>query len=383
VLHIEDDPNDSKVVENELRRGGFTPALHRVETEAGLKQALSEQSFDLAISDYALTEFGALAALEVLRSTPSTHLPFILFSGSMGEERAVEALKAGSDHIIFKQNPERLVPAIKRELESFRSRRGYALTIERLKEAVSARDEFLSIVSHELKTPLTSLKLQVQILMRAARGMQLDGRLGPAELLDKLGAVSRGTDRLTRLVGRLLDITQVTGGRMLLQRSDFDLVDLVNEVVEGLDELAAVTGVVVAIESPDEVVGKWDRRWLASMIGNLLENALKYGQSKPVTVRIHDNDQSVSFAVQDQGIGIAPEDQVRVFERFERAVTDQHYGGFGLGLWLSRLIVEAHGGTIHVQSHTGQGSLFQVELPRVPVPSLGIPEQERRSSSNS
>jgi signal transduction histidine kinase len=236
-----------------------------------------------------------------------------------------------------------------------------AIDIARLfrhaEEAVRARDEFLSIASHELKTPLTSLGLQADSLLVAAR------RLDAAPLAHKAEVVRRNVGRLTGLVARLLDISRISAGRLELDLSEVDLAEVAREVVEKFEDEAARSRTAVRLAAPAHLVGRWDRLRLDQVLTNLLANAIKYGPGKPVEMVIEDRLGRAHVTVRDQGIGISPEDQARIFERFERAVSRRHYGGFGLGLWIVRQLVETMGGTVRVESTPDAGATFEVELP--------------------
>jgi signal transduction histidine kinase len=170
----------------------------------------------------------------------------------------------------------------------------------------------------------------------------------------------RQTERLTGLVANLLDVTRAAAGKLELQRERFDLADVVREVAERFREQSAAH-VDLRLNGP--LVGTWDRLRVDQVITNLLSNAIKYGAGKPISIRAAAVDASAQLEVCDQGIGIAPEDQRRIFERFERAVSSSSYGGLGLGLYISRQIVDALGGSIRVESAAGAGSRFIVELP--------------------
>jgi signal transduction histidine kinase len=152
----------------------------------------------------------------------------------------------------------------------------------------------------------------------------------------------------------------ITSGHMDLDRKLIDLRTVVNDIVAH-DHFGRSSPEIVF--DTREVVGLWDRTRLESVIGNLISNAAKFGEDKPIEISISCDGAVARIAVTDHGIGIAPEQQARIFEKFERAVSERHYGGFGLGLWVVRQIVEAHGGSIHVASEAGKGSTFVVELP--------------------
>jgi signal transduction histidine kinase len=232
-----------------------------------------------------------------------------------------------------------------------------------LQDAVRAREDFLSIASHELKTPLTSLQLQVQMLQRAAQRDTL-ARLPAERVVTMLGTAERQTKHLVKLINTLLDISRISGGHLDLHREEIDLAEVVREVVAQLGPELAVAGCRLTVSAPAPVPGLWDRARLEQVVTNLLSNAVKSGRGQPIEVAVMGADDRARLVVRDQGIGIAPEHLSRIFERFERAVSAHNYGGLGLGLYIVRQIVEAHGGAIHVTSTPGEGSTFVVDLPR-------------------
>lgn len=233
-----------------------------------------------------------------------------------------------------------------------------------LEDAVRARDEFLAIAAHELRTPLTPLHLHAQGLIRALTRTP-DG-VSPAEILTRVETMARQVSRLERLVEDLLDISRITSGkRMLLEVEALDLGAVVKELVaRSKDELARAR-CEVKIDVADSVIGGWDRQRIEQILSHLLSNAMKFGAGKAIEIDVsaHPERNVARIEVRDHGIGIAPDDQRRVFERFERAVTSRHYGGFGLGLWIVQRTLEAMGGTVTVDSAPGQGATFVVELP--------------------
>jgi signal transduction histidine kinase len=235
-------------------------------------------------------------------------------------------------------------------------------------EAVRARDEFLSIASHELKTPLTTLQLQIQGL---ARKLKSSGDQPALQgLVARVATSERQVERLTALINNLLDISRITAGRLDLDLEPVDLAAVAREAAARFREDLARAGCVLELRADGECVGQWDRLRLEQVVTNLLSNAAKYGAGRPIEIEVDGGDATARFSIRDHGIGIPAEHQARIFERFERAVSDRHYGGLGLGLWIVRQIVDAFGGTIQVESQAGAGSTFTVLLPRA--------EQKRR-----
>jgi signal transduction histidine kinase/uncharacterized protein YigA (DUF484 family) len=249
-------------------------------------------------------------------------------------------------------------------LQSLAERAALAIEDARLygaaTEAVRLRDDFLSVAGHELKTPLSALRLQIQMLARVTRDVATTP--GLAERVEK---AERTSERLGALIDELLDAGRITAGKMKLEREPIDLASLTRDAVGRMTEALARTGSEVKLVADSQVVGRWDRIRLEQVVANLLSNAAKYGRGQPVEVRVEGSeDGRARLVVKDGGVGIAPEDQGRIFERFERATTDKRVHGLGLGLWISREIIESHGGCIQVHSSPGEGSTFTVELPR-------------------
>ena len=241
-----------------------------------------------------------------------------------------------------------------------------------LKDALRARDEFLSIASHELKTPLTSLRLQTQLLNRQIAKNDPDAYRKPR--VDQLAEqTDKQTLRLVRLVDDMLDIARIRSGKLTIQPEPFDLCELVQDTVKRMHSQFVDAGCgdpkLVLCEP---VHGEWDRMRMEQVLDNLFTNAIRYGRGQPVEVSVERFNQHIRLSVKDHGIGISPEAQPKIFDRFERAVDANEISGLGLGLFIARQIVLAHGGTLGVQSELGQGSTFSIELPfRTPR----IPEQ--------
>ncbi|MFN7135233.1 MAG: sensor histidine kinase, partial [Myxococcales bacterium] len=231
-------------------------------------------------------------------------------------------------------------------------------------ELFSPRDEFLAIASHDLKSPLNALHLQVQSLIRAVRRGESE-RLKPENLLPRLEQADRQIDRLVRLLATLLDVSRITAGRMDLELEDVDLAEVAREIVARSDEQLAQARCRLELRADERVVGRWDRLRLEQVLANLLSNAIKYGAGKPIEVCVESRGDRARVEVRDHGVGIAPEDQQRIFDRFERAGA-RRVGSFGLGLWIVRRIVDSMGGTVRVKSTAGEGACFVVELPLDP-----------------
>jgi len=228
-------------------------------------------------------------------------------------------------------------------------------------EEVRERDEFLSVASHELRTPVAALQLQLQTLQRASRA----GEPLPPPMLQKLETLERQTRRIGLLVNELLDLSRLRMGKLELKLEEVDLADLAREAVEHFREIVP-PGSELTLRADGSCPGRWDRLRVEQVVTNLLVNAVKFGAGRPIAVTVESDADRARLSVEDRGIGIAEEHHDRVFGRFERAVSAQQFGGLGLGLWIARQIAEAHGGTIRLQSTPGTGSTFTMELPRLP-----------------
>ena len=252
---------------------------------------------------------------------------------------------------------------VTREVEA---RKRVELAAAELRRAVDARDDFLSVASHELKTPLTALRLQVQALVRSvARGP--DQQFSSQQLHARFTAAERQVTRLEELIEALLDVSRLQRGALDLDVGDVDLTALIGGVVDRVRATAQASGSALAVEAPPSLRGRFDASRIDQIVTNLLSNAIKYGRGKPIAVKLvvveDPAGRRVEISVSDEGIGIAPVDQERIFERFERAVSRTHYSGLGLGLWISRRIAGAIGGALRVDSDVGRGARFTLALP--------------------
>ncbi len=270
------------------------------------------------------TEFWANVVLTPLYAADGRHIGFVKITRDLTERRTAELER------------ERLVQA---------------------QEAVRLRDEFLSIASHELRTPLMALQLQLESLHKVVAGAD-------SKLESKVERAERGAHRLAELVEALFDVTRIVSGHLTLHAETADLAGIVTDVAERMQETAARSGCKLSVHADSGIIGNWDSLRMGQVVTNLLSNAIKYASASDIDVTLRRAGDRVTLLVVDHGPGIAREDHDRIFGRFERAADSRHYGGLGLGLYVAKQIVAAHGGTIRAHDTEGGGATFTIDLPR-------------------
>ena len=231
--------------------------------------------------------------------------------------------------------------------------------VARLRDAVQARDEFISIAAHEMRNPLTPLLMTVQSMRRTTE--RTAGT--PDPIVAGLARLDRVVQHYVRRCDSMLDISRLSSGTFRIEWAETDMAELLRGVVEGLAPHAERAGSRIDLLAPDTLAGTCDELAVQQIAENLVSNAIKYGAKKPISVSLRQERGMVALDVRDQGIGISAADQARIFSPFERAVSRQQQPGFGLGLWVVGRLATAMGGTVQVSSDLGQGSTFSVRLP--------------------
>jgi signal transduction histidine kinase len=230
-----------------------------------------------------------------------------------------------------------------------------------LERALQLRDEFMAMVAHELRTPLSVLAMEVRLRQhQVATGNT--AFFAPENLSKMFERDQRQVRCITRLIDDMLDVSQVRHGRLSIRRGRCDLAAMLRRLVDEMQ--GQRSDVPITLHGDDAgVLGEWDEFRLEQVLVDLLANALHYGDGKPVRVELEQGPGVATVRVVDQGVGIAPEDRARVFEQFVRVGDSERTRGLGLGLYVARQLVEAHGGTIAIESTPGAGSTFSVSLP--------------------
>jgi signal transduction histidine kinase len=245
--------------------------------------------------------------------------------------------------------------------------------------AVAARDEFLAVAAHELRTPLTSMLLHIEAIERTLPAeTETEGPMQvPPTEQKRIAAVARQARRLSGMIDSMLDVSKLAGGHLSLELGEVDVTALVREVAHRFAPDASAAACTMTLHLDHPALAVLDATRLDQIVTNLIGNALKYGAGAPVEISVESDEQVIRMTVRDHGIGISPQDQQRIFLRFERAADERQYSGAGLGLWITSELVKALGGRITLHSVPGSGAAFTVVLPRRPTTLI----DRRRTSS--
>jgi signal transduction histidine kinase len=385
LLIVDDLPENLLALEALIRGAGR--AVYRASSAEEALAMLLDHEFALAILDVQMPGMNGFELAELMRGTERTrHIPIIFVTAAGRDSNyAFQGYESGAVDFLYKPlDPHAVTSKVNVFVDLYRHRKALrhemnALAVanqkqeelvqqlrhtqHELERAVRMRDDFMSMVSHELRTPLNTLYLETQL-----RQVQVSRGKLESFAADRLPAMIERDQRqirnMVRLIDDMLDVTRMRRDALSIQPKPVDLAALARAVVEGLKQQAEAAGSVIALEAPAELRGVWDEFRIEQVLTNLLTNALRYGGGKPVEMMLYERDGTAHITVRDQGIGIAPEDQERIFEQFERTDSSRkHAPGLGLGLYITRKIVGLHGGRIEVESRSGEGSLFHVELP--------------------
>ena len=349
---------------------------------------LLQHEFAMAILDVQMPGMNGFELAELMRGTEKTKIIPIVFVSAAGREMnyAFKGYESGAVDFLHKPLDIHAVKskvnvfvelyrqskAMKHQVEALeQSRREQETLLAQLKvtqceleHAVRMRDDFMSIVSHEVRTPLNGLILETQL-----RKMHLARENAAAFTMDKMHAMvdrdERQIQSLIRLIEDMLDVSRIRTGKLSIRPSTFDLSQTVANLLESFAAQISAAQSRVDFTVRQSVIGQWDEFRIEQVVSNLLTNALRYGARKPVQVSVYVEGASAIIDVRDQGIGISEENQKRIFHQFERVAGSDVVSGLGLGLFISEQIIAAHNGSISVHSTLGEGALFRVSLPLV------------------
>ena len=352
---------------------------------------LLEHEFALAILDVQMPGMNGFELAELMRGTEKTrHIP-IIFVTAAGKESnyAFKGYETGAVDFLYKPLDVQAVQSkvnvfvelyrqrieTRRQVQALeKSRKEQETLLEQLQitqhelqKAVRMRDDFMSVVAHELLTPLNTLFLETQ-----QRKLELER--GNTAMFEKTGLAQifsrdqHQIQNMVELIDGMLDVSRIRNNRLSIRPRPTELCAVVNRAVSQLSSQAAAAASSIAVRTGEPIQGHWDEFRIEQVIVNLLRNALHHGEKRPVEISLSTVPGSARIDIRDQGKGIPVHDQKRIFEQFERGQHSAGQAGFGLGLYISRQLVEAHGGTLDLLSHEGKGSNFRVTLP------LAVPE---------
>jgi signal transduction histidine kinase len=389
-LLIVDDLPENLLALEALIRGPLQPVYQATSAEQAL-DLLLDHEFALAILDVQMPGMNGFELAEMMRGTERTrHIP-IIFVSAAGRELNYAFKGYESGAVDFLQKPldahvvtskvnvfvdlHRHRKALKQEMDALAAsnRQQEALVLQlqtaqrELERAVLMRDDFMSMVSHELRTPLNTLYLETQVRKLHLSKGNLEP-FAPERLPVMIERDQRQITNMVRLIDDMLDVSRMRSGSLSIEPKPVDLAVMARRVVESLAQQAEAAGSTVTLTAPASVRGVWDEFRIEQVLTNLLTNALRYGGGKPIEVlvgeEVGEKGGVARMSVRDQGMGIAAEDQERIFEQFERTEDSRKQApGLGLGLYITRQIVRLHGGEIGLESAPGQGALFCVSLP--------------------
>jgi signal transduction histidine kinase len=363
VLLVDDLQENLVALEALIRQPG-----RRIFTARSGEDALSlmiEHPFALAILDVQMPSMNGFELAELMRGTERTRTIPIVFVSAAGRELnyAFRGYESGAVDFLYKPlDPMAVRSKVSVFVELFRQRQELQAAKADLQRAVSMRDDFMSMIAHELRNPLNSVYLQAQLRRRMLSGPKLPDSDAMLKMVER---DERQIRSMVRLLDDMLDVSRARTGRLAMAPATFDLAASTREVVEAIREQATNAGVAITLAAPENLPLVGDEFRIEQVITNLLTNALRYGKGKPVAVAVglREQEPEAFVSVRDQGMGVAPQDQERIFEQFERAEGSNQVPGLGLGLYIARQIAQAHQGRLEVRSTRGEGAEFVLSLP--------------------
>jgi signal transduction histidine kinase len=362
-----DDLNENLVALEALVRGEGREVYCAGSGEQAL-DLLLEHEFAVAILDVQMPGMNGFELAQLMRGTERTRRIPIVFVTAAGHDSAYafHGYETGAVDFLYKPlDPHAVRSKVNVFVELARQRQALEQAQQQLKRAVTMRDDFMSMVSHELRTPLNTLFLQVQMRKKILTG---EVRQSDFPTLRKMvERDERQIRSMVRLIDDMLDVSRLRTGTLAMAYAPADLATITRGVVDSLIDPALAAGCQLLLDAPETLPLVCDEFRVEQVITNLLTNALRYGAGKPVSVRVESSGPDALVVVKDSGMGIAEADQDRIFGQFERTDDARKIAGLGLGLFITRHIVRAHGGEISVRSAPGQGAEFTVRLPLRPA----------------
>jgi signal transduction histidine kinase/HPt (histidine-containing phosphotransfer) domain-containing protein len=395
LLIVDDSEDDTILIVRHLHQAGLSFRWRRVDTESAMRAAMDSETWDAIIADYSMPLFSGLGALALVREK-GPELPFILVSGQLGEDSAVAAMKAGAQDYLTKGNLARLAPALLREIKDAQARHAaqieilkgrqeleqrvqqrtaeLAETTEMLRQSQAAaetanlaKSAFLAHMSHEIRTPMTAITGYADLLLESGQTEE--------QREHRINVIRKNGEHLLTLINRILDLSKIEAGEMTVENVPCSPAQVLNEILSTVRETAADKKLRLTMEIQGQIPAaiQSDPTRLKQILLNLAGNAIKFTENGDVRVvaRLDEGPPAprIIFSVADTGPGISEDSMARLFRPFTQldASTTRRYGGTGLGLAITKKLANLMGGDVRVQSESGKGSVFTVEIPTGPI----------------
>lgn len=363
ILLVDDRPENLISLENLLKEDDVV--IYKAQSGVEALELLLKHGFALALLDVQMPEMNGFELAELMRGKEKTkNIPIIFVTaGAIDAQHTFMGYDAGAVDFLYKPLDTRIV---KSKVKVFKELEQQKMVIQdqlqQLSQALKWRDDFLSIASHELKTPITSMRLQTQMTTRSLQNSQTK-TLTPEKLEKYFATSNKQLDKLTRLIDDLLDTTRIRAGKLTVDPEEVNFSQLVKDILDRFEDQLNEAKCTVSADIAESVKVYCDPFRAEQVIVNLLSNVLKYANGKPVVVKLNEEHGQAFLTIKDSGPGIAPEKAEAIFERFKRGNKHEGISGLGLGLYIAKQVMDAHHGTISLKSTPGLGSAFTINFP--------------------
>lgn len=363
ILIVDDRPENLISLENLLKEDDVI--IYKAQSGIEALELLLKHGFALALLDVQMPDMNGFELAELMRGKEKTkNIPIIFVTaGAIDAQHTFMGYDAGAVDFLYKPLDTRIV---KSKVKVFKELEQQRLIIQdqltQLSQALKWRDDFLSIASHELKTPITSMRLQTQMTERSLQ--KSDTKILSPDKLEKYFATSnKQLDKLTRLIDDLLDTTRIRAGKLTVEPVEVNFSKLMEDILERYEDQLDNAKCQLQLDIQKDVMVFCDPFRAEQVIINLISNAIKYAHAKPISIKLHQEHGQAFVTIKDNGPGIAPEKLDAIFERFKRGNKHEGISGLGLGLYIAKQVMDAHHGSITVKSTPGLGSAFTIIFP--------------------
>lgn len=367
ILIVDDRPENLISLENLLKEDDVV--IYKAQSGVEALELLLKHGFALALLDVQMPEMNGFELAELMRGKEKTKTIPIIFvtAGAIDAQYTFMGYDAGAVDFLYKPLDTRIV---KSKVKVFKELEQQKLIIQdqltQLSQALKWRDDFLSIASHELKTPITSMRLQTQMTERNLQKSE-SKTLSPEKLEKYFDTSNKQLDKLTRLIDDLLDTTRIRAGKLTVDPVEVNFTQLINDILERYEDQLSEANCLMDIEIQKNIIVYCDPFRAEQVIVNLISNVIKYAHGKPVAIKLFQEHGQAFLTIEDAGPGIAPEKVEAIFERFKRGNKHEGISGLGLGLYIAKQVMDAHHGSITVKSTQGFGSAFTINFPNTQV----------------